>query len=342
MMLLLLLACVEGDEITGVPVSEEPAAPAGDTVLLGVALEANDPRVVEVDASGKEIWSFPVSGLFGDEWAAMSPKPLLMEVQPVAGGTILLSLYGEGIYEINRAGEVLWHHDDPEASHDVDRLANGNTLYARTWAPEGEPAVIEVDPAGKVVWTWDGMAAFGSNPLFSGYKDELDAWMHPTAVQRMADGTTSICLRNFNRVVRVDAAGAVVREVSFRSPEGADGPVTEGRLQGYRPHGAEWNPGVSMSVALRKPHRSVLMQDGKVLHEYRSADIEGITDVDVAADGGMLIVSHREVRRVDAQGAVLWSWAVPVAEGASSDTADRHIFNTASRIDASGAPVDFD
>ena len=44
----------------------------------------------------------------------------------------------------------------------------------------------------------------------------------------------------------------------------------------------------------------------------------------------------------DAQGAVLWSWAVPVAEGASSDTADRHIFNTASRIDASGAPVDFD
>ncbi len=339
-MLIFLLACAqEGDEPATVP---SPEAVSGGTILLGVSEDVADPLVVELNAKGESVWELHVKSLFGQEWEAMERKPLLMDVQPVAGGSILLSLYGVGIIEIDRAGAVLWRHDDGEASHDVDRLANGNTLYARTWAAEGEPAVVEVDRAGSVVWSWSGEEAFGSNALFAGYRDEQDAWMHPTAVQRLEDGTTSVCMRNFNMVVLLDGAGKVTRQISFRAPEGAEGPATKGNLQGLRPHGAEWVPGAGLSVALRSPDRALALKDGQIMHEYRGEGVEGITDVDVAADGGMLIAAHRLVQEVDAQGAVVWEWAVPAEAGASAEAAARHIFNTISRIDANGAPIDFD
>ena len=311
-------------------------------MLLSVVEDVADPLVVEINAKGEVVWKLHVNSLFGEEWESMELKPLLGDVQPVAGGTILLSLYGVGVIEIDRAGTVLWRHDDVEASHDVDRLPNGNTLYARTWAGEGEPAVVEVDPAGNDVWSWSGTEAFGSNTLFAGYRDEQGAWMHPTSVQRLKDGTTSVCMRNFNMVVLLDGAGNATRQISFRPPEGAEGPATTGNLQGFHPHGAEWVPGAGLSVALRSPHRAVAIKGGQIVHQYRAEGVEGITDVDVAADGGMLIAAHRLVQEVDAQGGVLWSWAVPPEAGASAEAASFHVFSTISRIDANGAPIDFD
>ncbi len=342
MLTLLLLSCSAGVDATGaIPAEvEQEGAPASYTVF-SAEIVVGDPLLTEVDAAGNVTWQIHVKDALGSYWHAERGYPILMDVQPVKGGTFLLSLYGLGLVEINRAGEVVWHHDDPAASHDVDRLANGNTIYARTWAAQGENAVVEVNPAGAEVWTWSGVEAFGSDPRFDGYSDEGQAWMHPTAVQRLADGRTSICMRNFNEIALVDGAGKVVREVTFQSPEADPGPKNTGNLRGHRPHGAEWRPGHGLSVALRSPDRAVAIEDGAMVRELRSPEISGITDVDVLDDGHVLLAAHDRVQEVDADGAVVWSWVVP-SEPTGSDDRARHIFQTIARLDADGGSVDFD
>lgn len=342
-MLLLLLACaVEPDapDAAVEPVTDAPSS--SERIVLGAAIDVADPMVVELDGNGQRVWEFHVKELFGSEWDAMPLKPLLMAVQPVEGGTFLLSLYGVGLLEIDHEGTVVWRLDDSEASHDVDRLPNGNTLYTRTWAAQGEVAVVEVDRSGNTVWSWSGADEFGHNPLFDGYEDEQHGWMHATAVHRFDDGRTSVCMRNFNEVVVLGASGGVDREVSFAAPTGSPGPRTTGNLQGLRPHAAEWVPGLGLSIALRSPDRALLLKDGTIVHELRNDDISGITDVDVAADGSMLIAAHDRVVQTNASGGVVWSWVVQADDTASGSDRARHVFNTVSRVGADGAPLDFD
>ena len=119
----------------------------------------------------------------------MTIKAVLFDI----GGAVELRAValgeGDGVVEYDKSGKIVWNigrneiTDNPlYLASSVERLANGNTLYARTWAAEGEPAVVEVDRAGSVLWSWSGEEAFGSNALFAGYRDEQDAWMHPTVV----------------------------------------------------------------------------------------------------------------------------------------------------------------
>ena len=344
-MLLLLLACAP-DPWNTVPTPDvEGVGAPSATVILSASVDARDPLLVELDATGAIIWQFHIKDLFetGSEEAALLPG--LMDVQPVAGGTLLLAFFDLGILEIDRDGNVVWRHDDPTVSHDVDRLPNGNTIYTRTWAKQGEAAIIEVDPEGNEVWSWSGVEAFGSNPLFDGYVDEGDAWMHANAVQRLADGRTSVCVRNFNEIVLVNPDGSVSREITFASPENSEGPNTTGALQGVRPHGAEWVPVKGLSVALRAPDRALRIKDGTTVQEFRSPAVTGITDVDHLPDGSMLIAAHTTVQEYDAAGDLVWSWSAPPQSGPTADLTDdrlRHVFYTVSRIDADGAPLDFD
>jgi len=42
--------------------------------------------------------------------------------------SVFITVNGSGFYEIDRSGSVKWSHKNPEASHDADRLPNGNKL----------------------------------------------------------------------------------------------------------------------------------------------------------------------------------------------------------------------
>lgn len=321
------------------------------SVILGVATDEKDPRIVEVDETGEVTWEFHVQRLFGPAWDVYTDQwPSLMDVQPIEGGNILLSIYPLGLYEINRRGDIVWSLADPHASHDVDRLPDGNTLYTRTWAAQGEDAVVEVDPGGNVVWSWTGVETYAADPRFDGFTDEGGSWMHVNAVQRLEDGTTSLCIRNFNLVVKIDPAGRITREVSFLAPLRGKSPETGGAIQGNYPHAAEWLPEGGLLIALRSPDRALHLQGGMKLEQFWTPDVSGITDVDLLPDGGLVVASHHVVQQFDADRNLMWQWedytgAVPRRREAGADdttSRGRAIFHTVTPVDNHGAPLDHD
>jgi len=104
---------------------------------------------------------------------------------------------------------VVWSHLDNKVSHDADRLPNGNTLYVFGHEDKKSDAQVkEVNPDGRIVWSWYAKDEFDKPP----YKDTYNqGWTHTNAVTRMVNGNTLISPRNFNCLVEVDPKGKVVR-----------------------------------------------------------------------------------------------------------------------------------
>ncbi len=118
-------------------------------------------KVVEYDASGKELWSVAAPSA----WAAVRLK----------NGNTLISGNQHGyVREVNPKGDVVWeinkfdlHGIELHTVQEVTRLANGNTLI-NNWAgsrPKAEwPLVvqlIEVTPDKRVVWALRDWGLFG-------------------------------------------------------------------------------------------------------------------------------------------------------------------------------------
>jgi len=109
-------------------------------------------KVVEYDASGKEIWSVDAKSC----WAAVRLK----------NGNTLISGNQHGyVREVNPKGEVVWEVNKDDVPgiplytvQEVNRLANGNTLISN-WGGSIQKQdwdqvvqVIELTPDKKVVW----------------------------------------------------------------------------------------------------------------------------------------------------------------------------------------------
>ncbi|MEG3618073.1 aryl-sulfate sulfotransferase [Magnetovibrio sp. PR-2] len=217
-----------------------------DKVFQGTTLmtDNSNPRqskVVEVDFEGNVIWSYQPS----------SSKAAL-DASIVNGNNVLITVSGRGIYELDRSGKIVWKHEDPEASHDADRLPNGNTLYNLGWQNKGEDVVREVDPNGTLVWSWTGVADYDREP-FANLSNE--GWMHVNSVSRLANGNTLVSMRNFNTVAEVGPNGRVVRDWTFKGKDKKTGLKTKGRIKGRANHEPEMLANGNMLLALRKPHR---------------------------------------------------------------------------------------
>ena len=118
---------------------------------LGGQIDGN--KVEELDASGKQIWSFN------------APQP--WGVVRLKNGNTLMGCSQAGVREVNPKGETVWdftQKDCPDIKlftiQEVSRLANGNTLICN-WCPylvkdpKNWPLtvqVLEVTPDKKVVW----------------------------------------------------------------------------------------------------------------------------------------------------------------------------------------------
>jgi len=134
--------------------------PAGTLLVAHMDLG----KVVEYDASGKELWSFPAPGAWG--------------VEPLANGNILIT-DRQGVREITRRGDTAWSWKpaDTPTQHFVNlqnatRLPNGNTVinsWTNEWTKDdnnraGQMQAIELTPDKQVVWvlqSWAPPAALG-------------------------------------------------------------------------------------------------------------------------------------------------------------------------------------
>jgi len=217
------------------------------TTLLCDMSQVESPRIVEVDFSGNVVWQHRLRLERGDRCA-------LLDAALLENGNILFTVTNRGIYEIERSGRVVWKHEDTGASHDADRLPNGNTLYNRAWQSKGSPVVVEVDREGRTVWSWNGVEGFDRPPFAN---VDFEGWMHVNSVTRLPNGNTLISIRNFNTVVEVDPSGKVVWHITFRGHDRRVNVSTEGRIVGVLNHEPEILDNGHLLLALRQPHRYV-------------------------------------------------------------------------------------
>ena len=215
------------------------------TTLLADMSDPRDPRVVEIDFDGRILWKFEPTG---------SMRGAVLDATSLKNGNILITINGSGIYEISRNGKVVWAHKDREASHDADRLPNGNTLYNLGWRRKGEDVVREIDPAGKIVWSWNGLADYDREPLTD---IDSEGWMHANSVTRLENGNTLVSMRNFNTVAEVGPDGRVLRDWTFEGKDRRTKIQTRGKIKGERNHEPEILENGNMLLALRRPNRFV-------------------------------------------------------------------------------------
>jgi hypothetical protein len=143
--------------------------------LLVAHMDSN--KVVEYDADGKELWSFPGKSLWG--------------VTPLESGNVLIT-DGVGVREVTRRGDAVWSWTMKDAAtvkfdslQQAWRLPNGNTVI-NNWASDWDGKLgrdtlqaIEVTPEKKLVWViqaWgqDGLPNFGPATTFQ-FLDEPQA-----------------------------------------------------------------------------------------------------------------------------------------------------------------------
>ena len=72
--------------------------------------------------------------------------------------------------------------------------------------------MIELNPLGKEVWSWDAIPAYDHHPYIG---VENQGWIHVNAITRLSNGNTLISLRNFNTIAEITQDGHVLRETVF-------------------------------------------------------------------------------------------------------------------------------
>ena len=275
------------------------------TTLLADMSDDGQPKVVEVDFSGNIVWDFiPPRSMSGD----------VMEAAKLENGNILITVRDLGIYEINRAGKVVWAHEDSGASHDADRLPNGNTLYNLGWSDKGDDVVREIDPSGKIVWSWKGLADYDREPFA-----DIDAhgWMHVNSVSRLKNGNTLVSMRNFNTVAEVGPGGRVVRDWTFRGKDRRTGLKTRGEIKGQRNHEPEILKNGNMLLALRRPNRFVEfnLDTQAVVWSWRHPDgnweLRTNREANRLPNGNTLGSAGDKVIEIAPDGIIVWQMIAP-------------------------------
>lgn len=266
------------------------------TTLFAVTHPKN-PRIVEVDMQGKVVWEY----LLPNSLKEYTNPGLDVELLP--NNNILVVFPRKGVYEINRNGEIVWKYLDNKISHDADRLENGNTIFIWGGGDKKDDAQVkEVDPTGKIVWSWKAKKHFDKDP----YKDiNKGGWTHANAVTRLANGNTVVCLRNFYITVEVNPKGEVVWSYDWSSfGEAVD------------PHEPEILPNDNMLIAIQRdaPCQAVEIDrdTGKTVWKFSCTGLRTTRDADRLPNGNTLLVGVLEgeqesvILEVTPEGEVVW------------------------------------
>jgi len=102
---------------------------------------------------------------------------------------------------IDADGKTKWEHKIGPL-HDLHVLDNGNVLFQTSWT-----RLVEVDPkTDKVVWEYDSAVSNGNE----GKRIEVHAF------QRLADGVTMIAESGASRIIEVDQAGKLLKQIPLK------------------------------------------------------------------------------------------------------------------------------
>jgi hypothetical protein len=126
--------------------------------------------------------------LAGDPLTVHSAEP---------GGYRVLAQDKAHVAIVNLRGEVEWEVECRHNSHDIALLENGNLLLHT-----GPATVVEMTPAKQIVWRYECRP----KPPYAG-RVEIHAF------QRLPDGLTMVAESGNRRIVEVDRAGRIMKEV---------------------------------------------------------------------------------------------------------------------------------
>jgi len=183
-------------------------------------------RVIEVDSTGKIVWSF------GDGKAAPGPTSVVApnDAERLPNGQTLISGTGaptgttdfaceareagpcpdNRVVLVNSDGGIAWMYTDLSAPVCARMLANGHVLIT----DQGNSRVIEVagdaGPDAAPVWQYAPTAADGGDMLAG-----------PNSAERTAAGTTLIADEGNGRVLEVAADGGIVWQYTVVADGGA-------------------------------------------------------------------------------------------------------------------------
>ena len=185
-------------------------------------------KVVEVDPSGEEVWSYTSAG---NVWSA----------EKLANGNVLIAANGQRqVIEVDRKGNIVWQIQSNYPLN-AKQLLNGNYLIAE-WS--GSRA-IEVDPEKNVIWQYKTQGHCGDvhrlengNTLLSEYQGNVKevtpegkvVWQYPVTdcwgIQPLPNGNVLVARIN-GRVIEVTRDKQIVWEFAepgavdaFRLPNG--------------------------------------------------------------------------------------------------------------------------
>ena len=208
-------------------------------------------KVRQYDASGKEIWSYPIgswsaeklqngnvliASYTGNKIVEVDPATSkvvweygglnCMTAKPLANGNFICSDFsGSRVVEINREKQIVWEHAAGQNCFDCDRLPNGNTIF-------GCPGYVrEVTPEGELVREWkiEGrlngfqalpsgnilVANFGKSEVFELTPEGERVWEFkepgPCDVYRLPSGSTLISTRQ--RIIEIGPDKNLIREI---------------------------------------------------------------------------------------------------------------------------------
>jgi hypothetical protein len=266
------------------------------------------PRIAELNMKGEIIWEYDI------------PKALSQYTNPgfsvevLPNDNVLFVLPKNGVYEINRQGETVWSFIDAKVSHDADRLANGNTLVAfGAYDTIADSQVREIDPSGKVVWSWKAGDYFNT-PEYSSISAE--GWTHTNAVERLANGNTIVSMRNFNFIVEVNPSGDIVRTIG-------EGLLTE------QHDPVILDNGNTLLADHGKP-QSIMILDSNdnIIWQYILRDITDFParDANMLSNGNVLVTTSRRIIEVTPEKEIVWELKLTTAEFTQQESASLGFF----------------
>ena len=299
-----------------------PEKIAPGTTLLGDLHDLTKPRIVEVNMLGEIVWEYDV------------PENLInyvnpgFSVVPLQNGNILAAFPRNGVYEINRTSkDVVWKFIDSKASHDAERLENGNTLvvdggYGRDTMEDAQ--VREINPQGQVVWSWYAKDEFNRAPYNVITNNE---WTHTNAASRLENGDTLISLRNFNLVAEVDKNGKLVRTFG------------EGVMRQQHDPEELQNGNILFANPGKPPLAVEIDSSGKIVWSYLIPQdtpfaSASTRDADRLQNGNTLITTANRLIEVTPQGDIVWQFRLKDVQFVSEDDAKSRGFYKAIRIPA--------
>jgi hypothetical protein len=178
----------------------------------------------------------------------------------------------------------------------VERLPNGNTLITDgggAYYTMADAAILEVNPAGEIVWLYVGDMAF------------------PHSAERLPNGDTLISDTGHDRVFRVNTTGDIV----WTSDDwgGGTGALSDGSHLHY-PNDAELLDNGHLLITDRNNDRVIEVEEtGQVVWSYDQ--LNRPHNGDRLADGNTLIANSEEnvVIEVNPAGEIVWSYGGPSA-----------------------------